>query len=368
MNHELSDIAAISAGAVELLEAAGYMKVGDLARARPAEVAAELSKAKRILKLGAELPERAEVEQWIERARQLTGEGPPAEADGEAEGGAGRGRVVHKQAEGAEREVNYEADPVVVEMLANAPLAIPVPPELMAARQIVVGDVAPGILLNRVCGDLEIRVDTRPAQQAAGAAAGDSKPKELAGQVKRGIDSAKIKSVDQVREERSRVRMSSTRRSDGQVDELRSASEEVNRGKDPDTRWFVRGLLHPQPWRMRAAAVSTLLCQLLVLPALAASVLLLLAVIDPVGFAWVSPWWLALPLSLPLCGALFMLCAFGAKCRVCTQRLFLPRRCRKHPKAHHLPWLGYILPLAVHLLTFHWYRCTYCGTAARLRK
>ena len=58
----------------------------------------------------------------------------------------------------------------------------------------------------------------------------------------------------------------------------------------------------------------------------------------------------------------------GGKCRICNQRLFVPRRCHKHAKAHHIKFVGYVLPLSVHLLLFHWFRCTYCGTAVRLKK
>jgi hypothetical protein len=65
---------------------------------------------------------------------------------------------------------------------------------------------------------------------------------------------------------------------------------------------------------------------------------------------------------------LYFLVSFHASCRVCGQKCFVPRECLKNKKAHHLPVLGYILPTALHMLVFRWFRCAHCGTPIRLKE
>jgi hypothetical protein len=67
-------------------------------------------------------------------------------------------------------------------------------------------------------------------------------------------------------------------------------------------------------------------------------------------------------------GLLYFLVSFHASCRVCGQKCFVPRECLKNKKAHHLPVLGYILPTALHMLVFRWFRCAHCGTPIRLKE
>jgi hypothetical protein len=56
-----------------------------------------------------------------------------------------------------------------------------------------------------------------------------------------------------------------------------------------------------------------------------------------------------------------------ARCRICSCNLFYSKNCLKNRKAHHIPGLGYVASLSLHLLIFGWFRCMYCGTAIRLR-
>jgi hypothetical protein len=46
----------------------------------------------------------------------------------------------------------------------------------------------------------------------------------------------------------------------------------------------------------------------------------------------------------------------------------VPKHCLKNKKAHHLPMLGYIGALALHVMTFKWFNCTFCGTSIRIKK
>ena len=56
-----------------------------------------------------------------------------------------------------------------------------------------------------------------------------------------------------------------------------------------------------------------------------------------------------------------------SRCRICSCNLFYSKNCHKNRKAHLIPGLGYVASAALHLLTFGWFRCMYCGTAIRLR-
>jgi hypothetical protein len=106
-----------------------------------------------------------------------------------------------------------------------------------------------------------------------------------------------------------------------------------------------------------------------VLPAaVISSGLLLLSDQLPERFGWVPSWLLIFPILLPVIGVAWLIWSSGGSCRVCGQKLFVPRSCLKNVKAHRLPGLGYILPLCLHVLLFHWFRCTHCGTPIRLKK
>jgi hypothetical protein len=53
------------------------------------------------------------------------------------------------------------------------------------------------------------------------------------------------------------------------------------------------------------------------------------------------------------------------RCRICTCHLFYSKRCTKNSRAHKSIF-GYVATLCLHMLTFHWFRCMYCGTSIRL--
>jgi hypothetical protein len=98
------------------------------------------------------------------------------------------------------------------------------------------------------------------------------------------------------------------------------------------------------------------------------ALLLLLSVEIPERFAWVPKWVLAFPLSLPLFGIAYLIWGLQGKCRICTQKMFVPKICLKNSKAHRIRGLGHIIPVSIHILLFKWFRCPYCGTPVRLKK
>jgi hypothetical protein len=48
--------------------------------------------------------------------------------------------------------------------------------------------------------------------------------------------------------------------------------------------------------------------------------------------------------------------------------MYVPKHCLKNRKAHHLPLLGHIGAVALHVMVFKWFNCTFCGTSIRIKK
>lgn len=143
--------------------------------------------------------------------------------------------------------------------------------------------------------------------------------------------------------------------------------EKTNAGKNPQSRYFIRGVLHAQPRKLRLGAYFTLLFFLSIPLMILASILVVLS-----GFIKGLPEWIATGL-LYLSG-LFVVAGLGhliwgrtAKCSICHQYFFVHKAAVKHIKSHKLLCLGHVFPLSVHLLLFSWFRCSSCGTSIRLK-
>ncbi|MEN9974314.1 MAG: hypothetical protein RLZZ282_320, partial [Verrucomicrobiota bacterium] len=135
----LISISAIDTTSLELLEVAGFHNTQSLATAEVQAVARELSQANAICKISKRDPSHATIAQWIDEARNLVGDVPVT-------------------ASPASTPVNYEQSPQVIELLANAPFAIPLPARLLVEHELGVGDIPAAILLNRYSGDLDVKV------------------------------------------------------------------------------------------------------------------------------------------------------------------------------------------------------------------
>lgn len=377
----LENIPGIAKTSLELLEAAGFRDAEALAEADAGQLTAELTRANGILKIAKRDPAPASVEKWIRAARKLTGTPEPAaaaaaEPEVDAEPAAEPSAEAGTSTTAAALPVNYEANSEVAMMLAAAPCAIPLPGALLVERRIAVGEIPPGVLLNRYSGDLEIRIEDRLP--------GGSRPQRpVANQY---VRTAEKPSVSRLEIDTERVRNTSEvgnggRRSgrrtatakpanavEDRVTLMRAPREQTNAGKDPNSRRYIRGVLHPHAWSLRFGALVTLLMLLLLPVAIVSSFLLLLNDNTPETYPWVQSWWLVFPLALPVAGIAWLIWGHACTCRICGQKLFVPKKHRKNAKAHHLPLIGYIVPLALHLLVFHWFRCSHCGTPVRLRK
>jgi Domain of unknown function (DUF4332) len=345
---KLRNIPSIDEASLELLEAVGFTDFKSLAKADLSSLVDELERANVVLKLSSRAPGCVRVAEWINFAQQ--------EVSG----------VVEKWVETKKPE-HHEISPQMLESLATAPFAIPLPAKFLIDQGLAVGSIPPGILLSQYAG-VDVRVEKRvpSVQTRAAVPTGNIKLAEASGHRTGEIDHSKIKSTE--------ILAGAAPRREAPKDEnerltlLRAPLEKTNRGRDPHSSFYIRGVLHSHPISLATGAVVTLFL-ITVLPlAIVSSALLLLSQELPLHFGWVPKWVLVFPLSLPLLGLAYLIWGLSGSCRICGQKLFLPRMCLKNSKAHHVKWLGHIVPVSFHMLVFKWFRCTYCGTPVRLKK
>lgn len=352
----LNCIPGIEESSLELLETVGYSDVESIARANTDELSAELERANSVLQIAAETPSRELVVKWINAAREIAGI-PDEPASPEAE----------------EEPVDYEESPEVVAMLDGAPFAIPLPARVLMSRELAVSDIPPAVLLNRYSGDFDVRTGRRlpGVRQAKAKVAADSgnyvKLSEGGGQ-RVEIDTTRMRSTTDASQPMVRLPAVKTSPANDRVALLRAPRTETNIGRDPQSRWYIRGVLHSHPRAIMAGAMITFWLFFLTPLAVISAILLLLSGEMPMEFGWVPGWLIVFPMVLPLFGLCYLIWGLTGSCRICGQSLFRHRHHRKNSKAHHLPGLGYILPLCFHILMFRWFRCTHCGTPVRLKE
>ncbi len=419
---ELIDIEGISPEEAELLEATGWSDVQALAQADVDLLEREMSAANQMLKLVARTPERKKIERWIaaasraldpatSRKRESKGKiaAPPAPAadspDLPVRPKRRKGRKTQESApETALSEsdsappapvddhgesaliaqsgpVNFEADPDVSEMLASAPIALPIPARTLAEKGIAPSEIAVAPLLNRALGDLEVRISVERPQRKdlPDAPAGSRRSQALASvQVsdvgftsgRRGFDASRVRTIEEAQGDAPPVRAATTSPGveDDRITLLRAPRPETNAGRKPGSRFYIRGVLHDRPLKVWFGGLFAILLQLSVPLAILSAPLLILSDQMPDNFDWVPGWIIAFPIMVPVIGILYALVSTGAKCRVCAQRMYVPKHCLKNRKAHHLPLLGHIGAVALHVMTFKWFNCTFCGTSIRIKK
>jgi hypothetical protein len=139
--------------------------------------------------------------------------------------------------------------------------------------------------------------------------------------------------------------------------------EAVRNAKRPSER-RNRGMSHPVAVRVRfAAAVTVLGLTSVALTTGALGAALVMALFHD----WEFHWTLALLLLIyPV--SLFLYLGIGAKarCRLCGQRLFVPKHCRKHERASRSIF-GHTFAVARNAMFLANYRCMLCGTKTRLK-
>jgi hypothetical protein len=369
----ISKIPGLGKFSIDLLGAVGIENASQLAQADPDILHLNLTKANEVLVLRESSPSLEEVISWIESAREITG------------------------IEGAHFDSNLDQLAEIEEML----VAIPVHGKRLAEQGIKTTDVP--VMETVVSGMKEKKIlprtppitnpkrgfqpDADPAEKLVPlrrnvperprfskknplaipedvpkgppASKGNSFaiPEEvpLLQDVPEGPPASKRNSFAISEEKPQIAPLVSKRKQDVRV----SVSKGLNAGKKLHSRTFIRGVLNPHIWRMRISSFITLLMFVLMPASLTA-----------LGMVMKTKnlWWFAVPAVFLVIFFFYLTVASRMKCRVCGQPVFSPKSCRKHIKAHRSRMFGYIIPTSIHMILFHWFRCTYCGTSVRLRK
>lgn len=136
------------------------------------------------------------------------------------------------------------------------------------------------------------------------------------------------------------------------------------RNSTPQGQRRNRGMSHPEAGRVRWAAIVTVLTPIIaVLNALA----LVSALVMARFYGWEFHWTIALLLLVfPFCLMLYLSQGAKVRCRLCGQKLFVPKHCRKHESASRSIF-GHTFAVARSAMFFANYRCMLCGTKTRLR-
>ncbi len=145
------------------------------------------------------------------------------------------------------------------------------------------------------------------------------------------------------------------------INHTKTTREKTNEGKDPQSKFYIKGVFHKGGPRFKAGCRWFIFANLLICLSFAITPLVL---VDRDKYIW-AVW---APLLIVLAILIYLTAAQRSSCPVCNQKQFAPRRCLKHKSAHHWPIFGYMLPTAIHALLFKWFRCIFCGTSIRLKK
>lgn len=356
----LNEIPGIGIGSLELLDAAGIRNAEHLTKQDPDKLVAELQRANQVLSISNQSPGIATVDKWINAALDLIGIEPdkPDKPD--------------EPVPEPVPPVNHEANGEVAGMLERSPFAIPLPGKVMMEKRLGVSDVPAGLLLNRYSGDLDVRIcdPANPRSDMPIRRAPANVKQHVATQPERlHFDISNVKSAASAQQNRgARVPKSKEGHEEDRVALIRAPREKTNRGKNPNSRRYIRGVLHTHPWSLRIGAIFSLLLLVNLPLAIISAFLLLISRENPGTLSWVPEWILAFPIALPLVGLGYLIWGFSGKCRICTQKLFVHKGALKHEKAHRLTGLGFVVPLCLQLLLFSWFRCSSCGTPVRLKK
>lgn len=357
---------------VQLLESAGCGDLAEIAAMDVNDLRKRLSAANQQLKVYKKLPSTKQIEKWITTAREQSG-ATSVEAAPEEETAAPEPET----AEPVETElVNFEFDPDVLEMIAMSPVALPLPGKLLAAKQVPVQEIPEAILLTAARGDVSMRVGTKSPEKPTDSpiiktpvAQGNYVNTISFGMKKEEVNRSRIRSTQEFLDPNAKPQtVDHKARAAERMQRLRAAAPETNEGVNPSSRRYIRGVLHSNPKQLWWGALFTLACHFFIPFGIFAAFALLLKDNGSAMFQWVPPWFLAFPLGVFVIGALYLTISYGCSCRICGQKCFVPRNCLKNKKAHHLPVLGYVFAVALHILLFRWFRCSFCGTPVRLKE
>lgn len=373
--HSLQSIDQLPKDAIDLLEAIGYLDAREFSTADRLELLDEMVKANAVLGIMGKVPDEDQVRQWQESVDVQLGPAP-----GEVKRDPHLGPLDHtprstedlrerasRESDASDQHVsltasgqheNFESDPEVQSMLDVSPTAELIPAELIKRTKLAVGDIPEGVLLTECQGDVAMKVVSARSKKQRVSTQKATAPKRT-----ESLMTSRIRSFREHETEDHHIKPLDK----GEQRDIVTLSKGLNAGLTPDSRRFVRGVLHPEPMRVRTSAFFAVLVQLmLVLTVFGIPALIL---IDQMYDYPATTWWVIGLLSCSLLSAIgYLIWGLAARCRVCGQRQFAPKKCLKNRKAHHIPLIGYIFPTSLHAIFFKWFYCTYCGTAVRLKK
>ncbi|MFC4995316.1 hypothetical protein [Rubritalea tangerina] len=338
----LSDIEGIDSPVVELFEAAGFTSVDVFILYRPEYLFTELAKANRMLKIVDEVPSIDALICWKESLIDPVQYRPifyPDELSTMSE----EGQRIHFATPMTEKFIESHAmDLATLPRASVVPaheegvdlVEIPEPTELGEESLLESGVVLPDK-----------------------ASTGKAIVQTIAPE-KRNVDKSKLKSVESLQQQSETLPVVEPNR---ERDRVRMAKKETNEGVDPQSKKYIRGVLHNDGRRTYIGAYGYVL-----------SLLLLMSSVLPIVYiVWKREdylWGVLAPAIAFLGLCVYVFVARKSSCPVCRQRQFVPKACRKHVKAHSYPGLGNMLPTALHLISFKWFRCIFCGTAIRVKE
>lgn len=370
---KLQSIDSFPSDAIDLLQAVGYMDTQELCESNTQELVAELIKANEALGILSVAPTVDLLESWKEIARAAMGASgdseaaaPDVETSVPAVGFSGAESIDAlsvRSCEGSTKITilagSVEGDDVQL-LLKKAPTADPIPAELIRQNNLSVRDIAEGVLLSDCASDVVVNVKSESSKKEMPP---QKTPPQKTEPKRSTLMTSRVRSFTEAEEEEHHVKPLER----GEQRDVVSLSKGLNAGLSPDSRRFVRGVLHPEPLRVRVSAFFAVLVQFFLVLAFLA----IPAVIICDQFYEVPNviWWLAGVMTCLLLSTIcYLIWGLAARCRVCGQRQFAPKKCLKNRKAHHIALIGYIFPTALHAMFYKWFYCTYCGTAVRLKK
>ena len=329
---DLLDSQGISGDNAQLLAAVGVETLVGLSQSDPGGLLEELETANSHLGLVEQLPNLDQVVTWIEEARNRLGEEDSTPVT--------------------------RLDEVVELIPISVVKAFPVSKESILKNKIAVGDVP---VMDEFLEGKDLYVE-----EIKNIASEPSEIKATVREISTKTPVRKISSQEDIRESISGPKKSKAEplERNKEFGLRKTATPGLNRGRKVHSRVYIRGVLHPQPIRVKLGAfLSVLTIGLLPLSLMAGGAILFFKDDHELVI-----WSAAVPVASVVLGLMYLIFARPVKCRVCGQPLFAAKSCRRNPQGHRIPFLGYILPTSLQLLIFHWFRCMYCGTSIRLKE
>ncbi len=345
----IHDIENLQPEAIELLEAAGYTDAKNIFDHKISDITVELVKANKVLEIIDTEPTHALVAQWL--------------------------NPIEKELDKTFQDDGPQIDPTSLiepKDLLNTPFAIPISEDFIKKHNVEIAKLPAGstCFLNKEQAIQHFHNEgPTPVNYNLVANQPDKKSTQkeepsifddpvFADKDPKILDKSRILNMDTFRKEGSSVPAIER----GQEANLtKTTKKETNVGVDPDSRFYIKGVLHKSVSRFKSGCRSFILVNILILLSF---IITPLVILDRELYWW-AVW---TPLLALLAFIIYFSTAQRASCPICNQKQFAPKRCLKHKQAHRWPFFGYMLPTAIHALLFKWFRCIFCGTSIRLKE